>query len=212
VENGVYAQKNPEGEFWTYFGTDYQDFTLHAKARKLSGAEGFLVSVGNADGGRVQFNIGGWGNTTHAIQANNAVVGRRRGKIESNRWYDIRVETTGRVVKAYLDNELMMTETLPRVDTVLATSGKDEKTGEIILKVVNNGPEAAPMDLTLDGVTTVDPSATLTVLTSANPNDENTFENPNRIVPKTTRIDGVAKKFRREFPPYSLSILRIKAR
>ncbi|MGV3614712.1 MAG: alpha-L-arabinofuranosidase C-terminal domain-containing protein [Fimbriimonas sp.] len=212
VENGAYVQKNPEGEFWTYFGSDYQDYTLHAKARKISGAEGFLVSIGNADGGRVQFNIGGWGNTTHAVQANNAVVERRRGKIESNRWYDIKVESTGRTVKAYLDGELVMTAPIARVDTVLAVAGRDEKTGEIILKVVNNGPEAAPMDLTLDGVTTVDPTGTLTVLTSGNPNDENTFENPNRIVPKTTRIDGVARKFRREFPPYSLSILRIKAR
>lgn len=212
VENGAYVQKNPEGEFWTYFGEGYQDYTFHAKARKLSGVEGFLVSVGNADGGRVQFNIGGWGNTQHAVQANNAVIGRRRGKIESNRWYDIKVETAGRVVKAYLDGELVMTETLPRTDAVLAVAGRDEKTNEIILKVVNNGPETAPMDLTLDGVTNVDPTATMTVLTSGDPNDENTFERPNLIVPKTSRIDGVAKKFRRTFPPYSLSIIRIKAR
>jgi alpha-L-arabinofuranosidase len=212
VENGVYAQKNAEGEFWTYFGNDYTDYTLHAKARKLSGAEGFLVSVGNADGGRVQFNIGGWGNTTHALQANNAVVRQRRGKIETGRWYDIRVETKGREVKAYLDNELIMAETLPRVDTVLAVAGKDEKTNEIILKVVNNGPENAPMDLTLDGVTSVDPNATLTLLTSEKPTDENTFENPNQIVPRTARIGGVSKKFRHTFPPYSLSIIRIKAR
>ena len=54
----------------------WTDVTISLKARKISGAEGFLVLAGTADGRRVQWNVGGWNNRQTAIQAGDTIVGR----------------------------------------------------------------------------------------------------------------------------------------
>jgi alpha-L-arabinofuranosidase len=52
----------------------------------------------------------------------------------------------------------------------------------------------------------------VTVLTSANPLDENTFEAPEKIVPQTSPLRVSGTSFVHTFPAYSLTILRIAAR
>jgi alpha-L-arabinofuranosidase len=211
VEDGVYRQKD-NAIAWSYFGEkDWQDITLSVKARKRRGAEGFIIGTGYADDRRVQFNIGGWGNRQHAIQVADAIVGEPvRGSVEEGRWYDIKIEVKDRNVRCYLDGQLIKEVTLPRVDTVLAIAGKDEKTGEIVLKVVNSSPERAPMSILVNGVTKISPKAGVIVLSSADPKDENSFEMPTKIAPVTRTIEGAGANFTHEFPPYSLSIIRLK--
>jgi alpha-L-arabinofuranosidase len=211
VEDGVYRQKE-NAIAWSYFGEkDWQDITISVKARKRTGAEGFIIGAGYADGRRVQFNVGGWGNRQHAIQVADAIVGEPvRGSVEEGRWYDIKIEVNDRNVRCYLDGQLVKEATLPRVDTVLAIAGKDEKTGEIVLKVVNSSPERAPMSIGVNGVTKISPKAGVIVLSSADPKDENTFEMPAKIIPVMKTINGAGANFTHEFPPYSLSIIRLK--
>jgi alpha-L-arabinofuranosidase len=52
--------------------------------------------------------------------------------------------------------------------------------------------------------------ARVTTLTSASPTDENTFDEPAKIAPKTTALRVPASSFTHEFPPYSLTVMRIK--
>jgi alpha-L-arabinofuranosidase len=212
VEDGVYRQSQP-AVAWSFIpAIGGGDFTISLRARKLSGLEGFIIPVGEADGRRVQWNIGGWGNRLHAVQAAGAVVGEQTpGSIETGRWYDIRIEVHGRTVRGFLDGVLLQERMLPRVDRVLAIAGRDEPSGDLIVKVVNTSPDAAPMMVNLRGVTTAS-QVVVHVLTSANPQDENTFEAPARITPRaaTRALDGPS--FVHSFPPYSLTILRIPAR
>jgi alpha-N-arabinofuranosidase len=213
VEDGVYRQKD-QTVAWSYFGnTDWNDVTVTLKARKIKGAEGFLVSAGYADGRRVQFNIGGWNNTQHAVQVADAIVGgAARGKIEEGRWYDIKLEVKDRQVRCYLDGQLIKEVLLPRVDTVLAIAGKDEATGDIVLKVMNSSPEPASMSMVINGETNLAAEGKVTVLTSANPQDENSFEQPTKIAPVSRTINGIRAQFAQEFPAYSLSVMRLKTR
>lgn len=209
--DGVYRQKDP-AIAWSYFGNDdWNNITLSVKARKLSGAEGFLVSTGFADGRRVQFNVGGWANKQHAVQVADAIVADAvQGSVEAGRWYDIKIEVKGRLVRCYLDGQLIKEVTLPRVDTVLAIAGKDEATGEVVLKVVNTGPEPASMAIRIDGAAKVAPEARVTVLSSADPRDENSFEAPMKIAPVTSTLTGAGTSFKHEFPAYSLSVIRLR--
>jgi alpha-N-arabinofuranosidase len=213
VEDGVYRQKDPVVA-WSYFGKeDWNNVTVTLKARKLKGAEGFLISAGYADGRRVQFNVGGWGNTQHAIQVGDAITGGAvRGSVEEGRWYDIKIEVRNRHIRAYLDGQLIKEVALARVDTVLAIAGKDEASGEVILKVVNSSPEPAPMAIRINGVTSLATQARVTVLTSSDPKGENSFENPKKITPVTQSIGGIRTNFTHEFPAYSLSVIRLKTR
>lgn len=208
VVDGAYRQ-DQQAVAWSFIADAIppQDFDVSLQARKLSGLEGFIIPLGIADGRRVQWNVGGWGNTRHAVQAADAVVGESvRGTIETGRWYDIRIEVRDRTVRGYLDGEIVMERTLPRIDTVLAIAGRDE-TGDIVVKVVNSAPEAAAMTLTLNGVKSL-ASATATVLTSDDPLDENTFEEPTKIVPKTSTVPVRGTSMSYTFPAYSLTIVR----
>jgi alpha-L-arabinofuranosidase len=207
---GAYRQSGEVVAF-SYVGDDsWSDVTISLRARKISGAEGFLVLAGTADGRRVQWNVGGWNNRQSAIQAGDAIIGRPvPGGVETGRWYDLRVEVRDRTVRGYLDGKLLQEETFPRVDTVLAIAGRDERTNEVVLKVVNTSAQPAAMAIEVTG-TTAPSSGSLTVLTSANPTDENSFEEPKRIVPVTTALSGVGRTLTQVFPPYSLSIVRVK--
>ncbi len=74
-----------------------------------------------------------------------------RHSVETGRWYDVRVEVRGRSVRGYLDGVLINEATFPRVDTVLAIAGRDDRTGDMILKVVNTSGESAAMTVRVNG-------------------------------------------------------------
>ncbi len=94
---------------------------------------------------------------------------------------------------------------------MLAISGRDDKTGDIIVKVVNSAPEAAAMTIDISGGP-APRSGSVTVLRSSNPLDENTFDAPTRIVPVTTPAQLRGRSIAHTFEPYSLTILRVKNR
>jgi len=212
VTEGAYRQSANEVAFSYLTGSSAANTTISLKARKISGAEGFLVMGGEVDGRRVQWNVAGWGNTQSAIQASDAIVGRAvRHRIETGRWYDLRLEVRGRTVRGYVDNVLINEATYPRIDTVLAIAGRDDRTGEVIVKAINTGPDAAAMTFDF-GAAAIAATGTLTTITSANPTDENSFEEPRKIVPVTTTVTGLGATFTRTLPPYSLTILRLGRR
>jgi len=210
VEAGAYRQRSNAVAFSYLAGSAAENTTISLEARKISGAEGFLVLAGTVDGRRVQWNVAGWNNTQSALQAGDAIVGRAvRGGIESQRWYNLRLEVSGRTVRGYLDGQLLNEATYPRVDTVLAIAGRDDRAGEVIIKAINTGPEPASIDFAIAGATRVAPTGRLITMSSADPNDENSFDAPRRIVPVTSTVSGTGAAFTRVLPPYSLSILRI---
>ena len=212
VQDGAYRQAE-DAIAWSYIReTGGPDYSVSLKARKISGREGFIIPVGLADGRRVQWNVGGWGNTRHAMQVADAVVGEQMpGRIETGRWYDIKIDVNGRTVRGYLDGQLVQERTLPRIDRVLAIAGRDDKSGDVIVKVVNAAGEPQAMTLQFNGVPKFGSRATATVLTSDNPLDENTFEQPTKIVPTITPIKA-SSSMAHTFPANSLTILRISTR
>jgi alpha-N-arabinofuranosidase len=50
------------------------------------------------------------------------------------------------------------------------------------------------------------------VLAASSPNDTNTLEEPQKIVPHTEKADGLGANFTREFPAYSVTVLKIQTR
>ncbi|MEO5895027.1 MAG: alpha-L-arabinofuranosidase C-terminal domain-containing protein [Vicinamibacterales bacterium] len=212
VVDAAYRQAD-QAIAWSYIPeTGGSDFTVSLKARKLSGREGFIIPIGLADGRRVQWNVGGWGNRQHAVQVADAVVGEQTpGTIETGRWYDLKVEVAGRRVRGYIDGVLTQERTLARIDRVLAISGRDDKTGDIIIKVVNSAPERQTLTMQVNGAG-VAAGGSVTVLTSDSPLDENNFEEPEKIVPKTTPLTSGGSSFAQTVPPYSLSIIRLPTR
>jgi alpha-L-arabinofuranosidase len=212
VEDGMYRQKK-EAVAWSYFGDrGWKDVTVSVKARKAHGHEGFVVVLGKADNRRIEWNVGGFGNHLHAVEADDEVIGTPvHAGVETGKWYDVKLEVRGRTVRCYLDGKAIGEVTLPRVETVLAVAGRDAKAGEIVIKALNTGHEPAAVSFEIDGAE-VAAEGKLIRLTSRNPEDENSFEDLRRIVPTTRTLRGLAPHFAAELPPWSLSILRLPVR
>ena len=100
--------------------------------------------------------------------------------------------------------------TAPLVPTVFYSATKDEKTGIIYLKVVNTIGKQQPVEISLKGVGKISADATLIVIKGDKPEDTNTITEPEKIMPVTSKIKGVASTFIRTLDPYSVSILQIQ--
>jgi alpha-N-arabinofuranosidase len=89
---------------------------------------------------------------------------------------------------------------------------RDSKTGTIYVKVVNRGATPQSVHIALSGVTAVEPSGQAITMSGTSPADTNSITDPVRIVPVTTTVDGLSASFTRAFPPYSISVLQVKAK
>jgi len=192
---------------------NWSDYTYSLKARKLGGAEGFLIlfRVQN-DQDKAWWNLGGWGNVRHAIELGGAVTGDVPGRIETGRWYDIRIELQGGNIKCYLDGKLVHDVNHPALKALYASASRVDSSGEIILKVVNVTPADEATEIKLVGAGRVEGTAALTVLTSASPADENSLERPAKVAPVTRSVAIPGPTFPDTFPAHSISVLRLKTR
>lgn len=196
----------------------WTDYTLKVKARKTGGREGFFVlfdalGVNN----HWRWNIGGWGNTRSAIEhAMDGDTGEfsvgSSDKVETGRWYDVKVEVAGKHVRCFLDeklvNEFDTAPTAPSPDFYVAPS-LVKATGEVILKVVNMSSRPMALDLKLAGGKTFEKSASGWVLTG-NPEDMNSLETPNKVAPKALDVSWAGETFSQEYAAHSVTVLRFK--
>jgi alpha-L-arabinofuranosidase len=211
TKDGVLQQTADGSDFRAVVGDkSWRDYTLTLKARKVSGAEGFLILFNVQDeNAKSWWNIGGWGNTRHAIEQAGFGDAGVPGRIGTGRWYDIRIETKGSRIRCFLDGKLVH-DINPSMKAMYAVATRATSTGDVILKVVNASAEPQTTAIELSGLDGKVKSATATVLTSANPDDENSLDEPNKVVPVSNSIDNAAARFNHTFPSYSVTVLKIK--
>jgi alpha-L-arabinofuranosidase len=212
VKDGALRQTgNGEGMRALAGDASWTDYTLTLKARKLGGAEGFLVLFQNTNPDEKHWwNIGGWGNSRHALECAGVSDQGVNGKIETGRWYDIKVELNGPSIKCYLDGKLVHDVTRGGSKSLFGVAGLNADRSEVILKVVNTGEDALPTALTLEGVGQVEPTARAIVLAGKSPEVENSFEQTSNVAPIEATIAGVSASFKHTFPAYSVTVMRVK--
>lgn len=193
----------------------WRDYTIRLKARKLGGAEGFIVRLRDQNSRFVHLNFGGWNNSAHGIEQNgsNPIV-RKPGTIETHRWYDVEISLEGERVSASLDGVKLFDKVVapatagPKIEMV---SGYDRETGEIVFKCVNPGTAASTLQLSLKGASVPAQQARRITLTGE-PTAINDLAQPDRITPVEDAIAVSGPKVTIELKPSSLTILRCKAR
>jgi alpha-L-arabinofuranosidase len=126
------------------------------------------------------------------------------------RRYDIKIEIRGNSVKGYLDSKLIqeVSDTCANVKSVCTSAARDDKSGDIILKVVNASSQSLETQINLKGAGKLTGKGKAIMLTSATL-DENTFEEPMKISPKLNMIQFSGNILIRSFPGNSLTIIRL---
>ncbi len=135
---------------------DNDHYTVKCRARKDSGAEGFIIVFNYVDDKNYCWvNFGGWTNSQHAIEqisnGGKLLADSKRGRVEPGRWYDVTLQVAGDSVKAWLDNELVFDTVLKHDDTkgVFSSATIDDASGELIVKVANTSDAATTARLNL---------------------------------------------------------------
>lgn len=211
IDNGVIAQSDLETDRRTYLPNIKVDgakrTTLTVRARKLSGREGFIVMTNaRSEADRVQLNLGGWGNTEHGFESGGLIGRAVKGKIETNRWYTVRIEVDGDRVSGYLDDQLIDSVVLKPTPKFASTAGLSADGKTLILKVVNGSEKPLTAKFKINGFKAG--STSVTTLTGPSLLAENSFAAPMLISPKSSRWAGDEYQFQ----PRSLTILRMSRR
>lgn len=212
VKDGVLRQSATTTNTSVFFGDkSWTDYTVTFKGRKISGENGIQIYFRNQNkDDQMRWEIGGNKNTGFVLD-NGFTKQINPGSIEADRWYDIKVEVKGGAVKAYLDGKLIqeISTPNPKTNSISVSAARDERSGDIILKVVNAAPGTVKTEINLSGAEKLTGKGKSVVLTSASPLDENTLEQPTKVSPKTEDVKFSGTTITQSLPGNSLTILRL---
>lgn len=212
----VQLQQNASGALCVAGDSTWSDYTLSLKARKIRGDEGFLVVCRlDESGNGVRWNIGGWGNTQHAVQVleggSDFIAASVPGSVETDRWYDVRVILKGDNVRCLLDGKEIHSVDVPKrsTDQMYASCTRDEQTKKTTIKAVN--PTAGPiaLNVNLKGKTQFVPQASVIVLTGKEANSVNTLDEPENVYPQLADFNITGNSFSYELKPYSMVFFKL---
>jgi len=211
VQDGALHQESLRENIRAFAGDKrWNNYTYTLKARKLSGDEGFLIPFLVQDESvKAWWNIGGWGNTRHAIEMDGIIGNEVPGRIETGRWYDIRIQLQGANIKCFLDGKLMHDVTYPKTRTLVAGASRSKNGREVMVKVANVSDQDQETEVRLEGAG-IARKATAIVLSSHSPADENSLDQPTKVVPVTRQITCSGSTLRHTFPANSVTVLRFK--
>ena len=100
--------------------------------------------------------------------------------------------------------------TVPALPALLATAGRDRAGEELIIKLVNTTDSPQATQILLRGEKQIASAGERIVLTSSQPADENSFEQPNRVVARKSTLENAARQFQIELDAYAVTVLRLR--
>jgi alpha-L-arabinofuranosidase len=212
VQDGVLRQSAIAPFVTAFVGdTSWTDYTITLKARKLAGENGFQIyfhHLKNND--RLRWDLGGFSNSVDLLEIG-VTSATMSATIESGRWYDVKIELRGNSARGYLDGKLVQEvgDIRTSVKGLFTSAARDDKSGDVILKVVNASFESLAAQIELKGAGALTGSGKAVVLTSGNPLDENTLEDPTKVSPKTEMVQFSGNLLTRSFPGNSLTVIRL---
>ena len=217
VNGGIYQQTTITTDCRSTTGnTNWANYTITLRARKVGGSEGFLILFNWLDDNNwTWFNVGGWNNTQTAIEqmvnGSKSIIGQGvPGSVQTLQWYDIRLVLNGTHIQGYVNNVLVLDVSYPAIEPVYASASYAAASGRVILKAVNVTGNPIVTTFNLNGLPSVSPQASLSQLASANSLAENSLANPTNVFPVNGVISNAATNFSYTLPAYSLSVIRFQ--
>ena len=217
VVDGAYTQTDTavENALTTVRDLNIGDYDMTLTATKTAGNEGFLIAFGVKDSNNLYWwNLGGWNNTQGAVEKMTGGAKEqlftRPDSVEAGRTYNLKISVRGTQVQLFVDGALWGSFADNRVTEPFAqVVTQDDRTGELVVKVVNaqSSPAVTAIDL---GGRRVAARATQTVI-AGDPQARNTATSQ-PVAPVTTTVTGIASTFTHTFPANSVTFLRLRPR
>ncbi|HEV2436166.1 MAG TPA: alpha-L-arabinofuranosidase C-terminal domain-containing protein [Verrucomicrobiae bacterium] len=89
---------------------------------------------------------------------------------------------------------------------------RDSQSGTIYLKVVNETGTAQNINIQINSAPQIEPEGEAVVLKADSPSDTNSLEQPQNVVPHTEEVQGLSANCTRGFPPYSITVLKLRTK
>jgi alpha-N-arabinofuranosidase len=102
--------------------------------------------------------------------------------------------------------------TTRRVAGIYYSATRDAKSEVIYLKVVNVDGKAQRVSVQINGATKINSKGEAVVLSADKADDTNSITQPDKLVPRTEKLDGLSANFTREYPPFSVTVIKLKGR
>jgi alpha-L-arabinofuranosidase len=99
-----------------------------------------------------------------------------------------------------------------QIREVFFSATRDSQSGVIYLKVVNTSGSARPIKIQIHGAPRIESEGEAVTLAASNLNDTNAIDQPQKIIPRTEKADGLSANFTREFPAYSVTVMKLKTK
>jgi alpha-L-arabinofuranosidase len=199
--------------------TDWEHYSLRLMARKLDGPRGFILHVGRRDDrNSIYWELGGWQNQDSTVcsrvNGRGSCLTQHLFTVEEGREYELAIEIQGRRIRVSADGNLIAEteDRLPSIEPLYYTASMEEETGDVLIKAVNLQDQPVTVQLELDGLSDEARTVEIHEMSGYELDQENSFEEPEAVVPKSreTAIDG--SRFGHEFPARSFTVLRVRQR
>lgn len=212
-EDGTLYQTSPSMQGLIYLNESValdETYTIEVDATKTGGDEGFLIAFDYQDAENYcWWNIGGWSNSQYCIeQCVNGFKSQydvKRGQLEINRTYHLRIDVKGNHIQCYIDGTLCHDVTLP-VDRLIYTSAS-RNDNKLYIKLVNPTAETITTMLTTQGYSAS--NVIQTQMTAVSDQAENTASNMYNVVPRTFTLPAYGTNIIVNTPAYSFNIVEM---
>jgi alpha-L-arabinofuranosidase len=198
---------------------DWSSYTLYATAVRTGGPKGFVLSFGQSDDdNRLYWEISGWQNQDSMISSRvngrGSCLTQSLFTVENDVTYKLALEVSGRKIRAFINGELMheTEDKIAVIQPLYYSSSTEDATGDTIVKVVNMQEAAVCAEIALEDLQAADGVRHVVSyeLSGHLPQDENSFEQPQKIVPVQSEFSFDGSGFTQTFPAHSMTVLRIR--
>ena len=190
---------------------DKEHFVLEFSFKRTSGRKGLKITFGRTENNNfLQWEFGGWDNwDCNLISMQNgrsSVISHRIFHVDE-REYWLKLEVEKCHIRTWVNGEKFNDAVyrLPELEELYVAASKDAENGKTILKVVNLTGEEKNVQICLED--TPKKQARAVFLRGHELSQENTFEEPNRIMSEEEEVPVDGNQAEYTFTPHSFTVL-----
>lgn len=194
-------------------GAHSGDLTLTLTARRVEGRKGMKIFFGGCEPDNAyQWGFGGWENQDSIVEKKfrglNAALTQSAFTIEDEKEYELRLELRGRVIRTYINGELIneIDDPVLNPDRLYAAASREGE--EIILKAVNVQGEALTAQVCLEGFESTDLTGMIESIGNL-PLDAMNALGEEEVVTPAVRQFAAKGAFTYTFPARSITVIRL---